>query len=94
MNKRLNLKAVDDKIVILKLENCKERMYGDIIVPLFAEENMKMTKGKILSIGSDASIYNLNVDDVVMYDTMSVYDNTDEVVITKAENVIIRVIED
>ena len=94
MNKNLNLKAVDDKIVILKLENCKERMYGDIIVPLFVEENMKMTKGKILSIGPNANIYNLNVGDVVMYDTFSVFDNSDEVVITKAENVIIRVVEE
>ena len=88
-----NSKAVGDKVILEILERHQERNIDGIIIPLLGELNSKMTKGKIISIGPDAGIYNLKEGDVVMYDTMSVYNDTYPFVITKIENVIARIEE-
>ena len=89
------MKAVGDKVVIRKLENSSEnRMYGNIIVPMKSDRNAKMTKGEVISVGPAAVNRCIEKGDIVLYDTMSVYDNTKDIVITKIENVIIKLEEE
>jgi hypothetical protein len=87
------MKAVGRKVVIKKLELDEEQMLGNIIIPRKLDANSKLTKGEILSVGSEAEIYNIKKGDVVLYDTMSVYDNTDTIVVTDVENIIVKIEE-
>ena len=87
------MKAVGNKVVIKKVDVDEERTFGDIIIPRKLDANSKMTKGKILSVGRDAKIYNIKEGDIVLYDTMSVFDNNKDVVITNVENVILKIKE-
>lgn len=89
------MKAVGDKIVLKKLEDTNQmRMYGNIHIPAKSDANAKMTKGEIISIGPQAQNRCLEVGDIVLYDTMSVFDNTKETVITNIENIILKIIEE
>jgi len=87
------MKAVGNKVVLEKLERDEERTYGDIIIPRRTDNNSKMTKGLILSVGPLAEIQNIVAGDIVLYDTMSVYDNTKNIVVTDIENIILKVKE-
>jgi co-chaperonin GroES (HSP10) len=87
------MKAVGCKIIIKKLDLDEERTFGNIIIPRKLDTNSKLTRGEILSVGSEAEIYNIKEGDVVLYDTMSVYDNTKNIVITNVENIIVKIEE-
>jgi co-chaperonin GroES (HSP10) len=87
------MKAVGNKVVIKKIDLDEERTFGDIVIPRKLDANSKMTKGEILSVGRDAQIYNIKEGDIVLYDTMSVFDNSKDVVVTNVENVILKVKE-
>ena len=90
-NKNVKMKAVGDKVVLEQLERHCERVVDGIIIPLFCELNSKMTKAKIISVGPEASIYNLKEGDVVVYDTMSVMYDEHPYVVTNIENIIAKI---
>lgn len=89
------MKPVGKKVLIKKYhESCINRKYGNIIIPTTPEDaNMRLTKGEIISIGPEALNRCIEVGDVVLYDTMSVFDNDTDEVITNIENVIIKIEE-
>ena len=86
------MKAVGRKVAIEKIDKYTERYYGDIYIPTKFELNTRLSRGKIVSVGKDCK-YNIKEGDIVMYDTMSVFNEEGDIVITNDENVIIKIEE-
>lgn len=83
------LKAIGNKVVIKKLEKVHERKYGDLYLPDKEDINQRMTKGEVISIGPNAINQGFKEGDIVLYDTLSVYQDFHPIVVTKAENIIL-----
>jgi co-chaperonin GroES (HSP10) len=64
-------------------------MLGGIIIPTKTYANEKLTKATVIGVGPKCR-YNIEVGDVVLYDTMSAYGDYFPYVITKEENIIIK----
>jgi len=84
------MEATGNKVVLEKQEYSHATTYGDIILPDAYDRSSRLCKGKIMSIGSQARCLNLNVGDMVLYDTFSVFYDTYPLVVTKVENIIVR----
>jgi hypothetical protein len=95
---RDDIKATGKKVGLLKHERIHERTVGDkgaeIIVPLSEEIGKNLNKATVTSIGSDATKYNINLNDSVLYDHFSVFYDHATTVITNIENVIGKYVED
>ena len=89
------MRAVGKKIVIRKLERFHERMMGPIIIPEKADLAIKGNSAEITSLTDEvAESTGLKVGDKVIYDALSVFDDTKEYAVTNSENIIVRVNED
>lgn len=83
------------KVAIRKHEISHEVINNGIIIPSKANVNSRMVKGTVLCVGAEAvKEFNIKVNDVVLYDALSVYRDTHPVVITNAENVLCKVGEE
>ena len=90
----MNMKAVGIRVVLKKLETFHDREIGGIIIPEFTDANNRMTKGEIVNIGEYAKQENIKEGMVVLYDTMSVFQDKHPYVILDVQNVIIQVKEE
>lgn len=85
------MKATGNKIVLERLQSRNvDRLVDNIIIPAHIEQNERLSKAKILSIGSRCKDVGLKIGDIVSYDTMSVFYDTHPIVITKIENIILK----
>ena len=84
------------KIVLLKkLKPTLERHYGDIVVPYITNKNTAIGVAKIVKLGNKITNEDgINVDDYVMYDYYSVFEDGPEYVITRSENIFMKVTEE
>ncbi len=88
-------RAVGTKVVIRKLERKHERMMGPIIIPERVEAMVSSNSAEVLSLTDEtAEASGLKVGDRVIYDALSVFDDTQEEAVTNWENVIARVNDD
>jgi co-chaperonin GroES (HSP10) len=86
-------KAINDLVIIEILEQDEDRLQRDgIYLPESTTINFDMLKGKIISVGEKAQKFNVNVNDIVLYDKASAYYGPPEkagtLIITHVENVI------
>ena len=84
------MKAVYDKVIIEKYVE-SERIVDGIVIPMTFNLNTKLQKGKILSVGPEVKKYNIKEGDYVLYDKLSAYDDTKDIIVTKVENVILKI---
>jgi len=91
-----NIRALHNKVVILKLEKYHEMVKNSIYIPESADLNFRMTKGIVKSIGPEAAkdLAGLEVGDKVLYDHFGACADTHPMVIVPAENIICKVAED
>jgi len=91
-----DIKAIRDKVVLKKCERFHEENKDGIIIPSDASLNGRANTGIVVSMGPEAQedLEGLKVGDKVLYDFLSVYYDTDPIVITKSENIICKVEED
>lgn len=90
-----NIQAVHECILIEKLNEETLRKSHGLYIPETAKfKNNKIGVGKIINIGSSAkSETNLNENDYVLYDYYSVFNDFGKFVITKYENIIMKMEE-
>ncbi len=88
------LTAVNDVVVIRKLEKYHQRTFGDIIIPDGMNQGHNLTKGVVESVGPDAVKEGIEVGMVVLYDHFAGHYLTDPVVCVNSENVICQFEED
>lgn len=83
------------KMVLLKkIKPGLERHYGDIIVPYIKNKNTAIGVAKVVKLGNRITNEDgISVDDYVMYDYYSVFEDGPEYVITKSENIFMKVTE-
>lgn len=84
------LTATGIRVALTKHEKLHERVVGDIIVPTTEEVGKNLNKATILSLGREASKYNLNIGDEVLYDHFSVYYDHHPNVVTDVINIICK----
>lgn len=89
------LKVVGSYILIEKINN-EEHKIGDIIIPDSKKyANNKIGVGKILEIGKNAKKEtNLNINDFVLYDYYSAYDNNGKHILIRYDNIILQLTEE
>jgi co-chaperonin GroES (HSP10) len=91
-------RALGDHVIIeiLPQDDSKNKV-GNIILPEKSTLNMDMLKGRISSIGANASKMGLSVGDIILYDKWSAYYKPPEspgtYIITEIENIICKVKE-
>lgn len=88
-----NLRAVNDQVVLKKLERYGARVVGTIIIPDDADAGFRLTRAEILSLGPVAEQRGLKVGNIVLYDHFSVTTLSHPIVVTKAENIIASINE-
>ena len=87
------LTALNDVIVIRKLEDYHERKYGDIIIPQHIEIGFNLTKDIVESVGKDARSQGIKAGDLVLYDHFGGFYLTHPIVTVKMENIIAKIHE-
>jgi co-chaperonin GroES (HSP10) len=87
-----------DKVILEIVESRKQERGGIIIPQHVEEENNKLVKGKVISLGEEAKKEGIDVGSVVLFDKHSVfsdrttgYETVGQLVITKVENIIVIV---
>ena len=90
------MKPCGDKVLLKKLINTLNKKYGDILIPQDVGKNMSFGVAEVIDLGSSESIKDsgLNIGDFVLYDYYSVFQDTDDYVITKFENIILQLTYD
>ena len=91
-NNMENYQPSGTKIILKKIKKDLTQIYDGIIIPETLQRNEKLSKAIVHKIGPQCK-YNINEGDIVLYDTMSVFDDAFPYVITKEENVIIKLEE-
>ena len=83
-------------IVLLKKLVCKlDKKYGNIILPHTYAKNASLGVAQVVKLGITAKEETgLNEGDYVLYDYYSVFQDTDDYVITKFENIILQLTYD
>lgn len=84
----MKLRAVGDRVVLKKMLLEKEITRKGIVIPEKLTKGFNMGRAEVLSVGPDAKFEGLKVGDIVRYDYYSVFDDSQDVVITKVENII------
>ena len=83
------LTALNDKVVIRKLEKYKERKFGNIVFPeMLQQPGQNLTEAVVESVGPDAKDSGLQEGMVVLIDHFAIYNLTDPVGVLDVENVI------
>lgn len=86
---------VGKMVLLKKLKSTLERHYGDIVVPYITNKNTAIGVAKIVKLGNKITNEDgINVDDYVMYDYYSVFKDGPEYVITRSENIFMKVTEE
>lgn len=86
-----NFIPIGDKVLLKKLVQTMDKKYGDILVPHDVDKNCSMGIAQVVNLGKQAKQQLcININDYVLYDYYSVYENNPIYVITKAENIIVQ----
>ena len=86
---------VGKMVLLKKVKPNLERHYGDIVVPYITNKNTAIGVAKIVKLGNKITDEDgIMVNDFVLYDYYSVYEDGPEYVITKSENIYMKVDED
>lgn len=90
------INPVGDCLLIEKLAEDTLRKSHGLFIPQPAKlKNNKIGVGKVLAISKKAATETkINVDDYVLYDYFSVFDDKGKNVLTKYENIIMQLTED
>ena len=84
-------KPVGEMVLLKKLVPTLDKKYGDIFIPHTSDKNCSMGVAEIVDMGDKAKqATGLNNGDFVLYDYYSVFSNNPEYVVTRAENLIVR----
>ena len=85
------LKPVGDMVLLKKLVPTLDKKYGDIFIPHTIDKNASMGVAQIVDLGEQAKEQTaLKKGDYIMYDYYSAFGNYPEYVITRAENLILK----
>ena len=87
-----NVRALNDIVVIRKLEDYHDELIGGVALPLDYKRGFNMTKGVVESIGPIAKKENFEVGDVVLYYHFAAHGLTHPLVCVNIENVICKVL--
>ena len=86
---------VGKMVLLKKLKPTLERHYGDIVVPYITNKNTAIGVAIVIKLGNKITDEDgINVDDYVMYDYYSVFEDGPEYVITRSENIFMKVTEE
>lgn len=88
-----NVKPIGELVVLKKLVKTLDKKYGDIFIPQSQDKNASMGLGQVVDLGEKAKEYGLNINDYVLYDYFSVFENNPDYVLTKCENIILVIDE-
>lgn len=88
-----NLKPKNDIVLIKKLVKTLDKKYGNILLPQSVDKNCSLGIGQIIDLGDKAKETGLSINDYILYDYYSVFDNSEDYVITKVENIIVQLTE-
>ena len=81
------------KMVLLhKVKASLDRHYGDLVIPYLKNKNTAIGVAKVIQLGSKITYEDgIHVDDYVMYDYYSVFEDGPEYVITRSENIFMKI---
>lgn len=84
-------KPVGDIILLKKLVPTLDKKYGDIFIPHTSDKNNSMGVAEIVDMGEKAKeATGLNIGDFVLYDYYSAFGNYPRYVVTRAENILVK----
>ena len=86
-----NAKPLSDLVLLKKLVKTLDKKYGDIFIPQSVSKNASLGVAQVIDLGNKAKELGINVNDYVLYDYYSVFENNPEYVLTKAENIILKI---
>lgn len=91
-----SINVFGDKVLIKRLTPESLRQVDGIFIPESSKyQNMKIGAGQIIALGNDAKTdYGVDVNDYVLYDYYSANGDNKDTIITKAENLIVKVSEE
>ena len=94
-NSEYNIINPIGKMVLLKkVKASLERHYGNIIVPYLKNKNTAIGVARIVKLGPKITEQDgLHENDYVMYDYYSVFNDGPEYVITRSENIFMKITE-
>ena len=85
------MKPLGDKVLLKKLVCTLDKRYGNIVLPQSFAKNASFGVAQVISMGPDTKESGLEINDYVLYDYYSVYHNNNDIVLTKIENVILKI---
>lgn len=84
-------KPVGEMVLLKKLVPTLDKKYGNILIPHSSDKNCSMGVAEIIDLGQEAKKQtNLNKGDYVLYDYYSAFGNYPVYVITKAQNLLVK----
>lgn len=86
-----NAKPLSDLVLLKKLVKTLDKKYGDIFIPQSVSKNASLGVAQVIDLGNKAKELGINVNDYVLYDYYSVFENNPEYVLTKVENIILKI---
>lgn len=91
-NEYESVNPVGKMVLLRKLKASLERHYGDIIVPYLKNKNSAIGVAQIVKLGNKITEEDgIHENDYVMYDYYSVFEDGPEYVITRSENIFMKV---
>lgn len=86
-----NAKPLGELVLLKKLVKTLDKKYGDIFIPQSVSKNASLGVAQVIDLGNKAKELGINVNDYVLYDYYSVFENNPEYVLTKVENIILKI---
>lgn len=84
-------KPVGQMVLLKKLVPTMDKKYGNILIPHTSDKNCSMGVAEIVDLGKEAQEQTaLKKGDFVLYDYYSAYGNFPVYVLTKAQNLIVK----
>lgn len=88
-----NVKPIGELVLLKKLVKTMDKKYGNILIPHTHDKNASLGVAQIVDLGDKAKKVGLNINDYVLYDYYSVFENNPEYVLTNVENIILKINE-
>lgn len=88
------VKPIGELVLLKKLVKTLDKKYGNIFIPQSVSKNASLGIAQIVDLGDKAKELGISIGDYVLYDYYSVFENNPEFVLTKAENIILKVTEE
>ena len=85
-----NAKPLGELVLLKKLVKTLDKKYGDILLPQSVSKNASLGIAQIIDLGDKAKELGLAINNYVLYDYYSVFENNPEYVLTRAENIILK----